>query len=88
MKNQKINRKGDSVQKIKREVECWVISGESFSNYLYIYSKKYCSTAAHVPGAQGEIRMPSTRNSMSPKQTAELDEFMCIQPKGIIRRNR
>ena len=27
MKVQKINREVDSVQKIKREVECWVIGG-------------------------------------------------------------
>jgi hypothetical protein len=55
---------------------------------LFEYLKqKYYSTAAHVPEAQGEMRMKSTTISMSQKWTAEVDEFIYMQPNGIIMRN-
>ncbi len=50
-------------------------------------SKKHPSTAAHVPGAQGEMRMQSTKKSMSQNKPAEIDEFIFMQPNGIIIRN-
>ena len=63
------------------------ITPESFSNYLYKYSEKHPSTAAHVPGAQGEMRIQLTKNSMSQIKPAEIDEFIYVQPNGIITRN-
>jgi hypothetical protein len=45
--------------------------------------QKHSSTAAHVPGAQGEIRMDSTKISMSKNKPDELDEFIYIQLNRI-----
>ena len=45
------------------------------------------STAAHVPGAQGEMRMESIQISMSKNKPVEIDEFMYIKSNGIFTRN-
>jgi hypothetical protein len=61
-------------------------NSESFSNYLYKYSKKYPSTAAHVPGAQGEMRS-NQQKILSQNKPAKIDEFIFMQPNRIITRN-
>jgi hypothetical protein len=54
---------------------------------LYKYSKKHPSTAAHVPEAQGEMRTQPTKKSMSQNKPAKIDEFIFMQPNGLITRN-
>jgi hypothetical protein len=67
----------------------WVsrITPESFSNFFVYIWQKHPSTAAHVPGAQGEMRMDAINISMSKNKPDELDEFVYIQPNGITTRN-
>jgi hypothetical protein len=54
-------------------------------SFLYLW-QKHPSTAVHVPGAQGEMRMDSTKKSMSRNKPDELDEFIYKQPNGITMR--
>jgi hypothetical protein len=62
------------------------ITPESFSDYLYIYSETDI-VAAHVPGAQGEMRMESIQIFMSKNKPVEIDEFMYIKSNGMFTRN-
>jgi hypothetical protein len=54
---------------------------------MYVHGKKHPSIAAHVPGAQGEIRIDSTKISMPKNKPDELDEFIYIQLNRISMRN-
>ncbi len=62
-------------------------SGVFHRLFVYIW-QKHPSTAAHVPWAQGEMRMDSTKIPMSRNKPYESDEFLCIKSNGITMRNR
>ena len=63
----------------------WRITLESFSNCLYIYSKNILVQQRMYLGLKGKWECNGQKN-LSQNKPAEIDEFIYVQPNGVIMR--